>query len=173
MKKHLGMKSQDIVILLYIAQYCDGAFKLVDISEKLHISLSEVSESLNRSRIAKLIGKDKAVSKISLYEFLIYGLKFVFPVEPSAVTRGVPTSHSSSPLKEEIVQNTDNYVWPYSKGTKRGMGVTPLYKTVPEFATELVDLCELLALVDALRVGQIRESNLAVKFLKERIVKNA
>ena len=49
MKKHSGMRPQDIVILLKIATYGDNNWYMKDIANDLFISPSEVSESLNRS----------------------------------------------------------------------------------------------------------------------------
>lgn len=173
MKKHNGMKSQDIVILLYICQYKDGKYKVTDICNNLMISQSEVSESLNRSKIARLIGSDKFVYRKSFFEFLIYGLRVVFPVIPGAIARGVPTSHSAPPLSAEIVAGNENYVWQHAKGEIRGMIIEPLYKTVPNVCLKFPELHELLSLLDALRIGRIREINIAKNILKERLIDNA
>ena len=151
----------------------DGKYKVTDICNNLMISQSEVSESLNRSKIARLIGSDKFVYRKSLYEFLIYGLRVVFPVIPGAIARGVPTSHSAPPLSAEIVAGNENYVWQYAKGEIRGMIIEPLYKTVPKVCLKLPELHELLSLLDALRIGRIREINIAKNILKERLIDNA
>jgi hypothetical protein len=36
-------------------------------------------------------------------EFLIHGLKYVFPAYPGALVRGVPTAHSAEPLKGLLI----------------------------------------------------------------------
>lgn len=67
------------------------------------ISQSEVSESLNRSMEAGLIDESKKiVNRIALVEFLIHGIKYVFPQKPGAITRGVRTAHSAPPLDKKI-----------------------------------------------------------------------
>ena len=72
MKKHSGMRPQDIVILLRILSLQDKDWLSVDIARFLRISPSEVSESLNRSDIAGLIDKNrKNVNPNSIKEFLI------------------------------------------------------------------------------------------------------
>ena len=38
-----------------------------------------------------------------------YGIKYVFPVEPGALVRGIPTAHSASPIKDHILSGTDTY----------------------------------------------------------------
>jgi len=133
------------------------------------LSQSEVSESVARSKYAGLLDpKGKKVMKLALMEFLQYGIRYVFPQKPGPVVRGIPTSHSASPLKEEI-QSTENYVWPYAKGTVRGHSIIPLYVSVPEAVFKDEILYELLALVDALRVGRAREKEIAVVELKKRL----
>jgi len=161
------MSPLDIVILLKIVAYGDQPWFQKPLSEALGISQSEVSKSLNRSKYAGLLDyKGKIVMKLALMEFLQFGLRYVFPQKPGPVVRGIPTSHSASPLKEHI-QSTENYVWPYGKGTIRGHSIIPLYPSVPEAALKDKQLYELLSLVDALRVGRARERELAQIELKK------
>ena len=51
----------------------------------------------------------------------------------------------------------------------RGQGIAPLYESVPLAAAKDQQLYELLALVDALRVGRARERALAIGELESRI----
>lgn len=167
--KQQTMTPLDLVILLKIASYKGEPWFQQNLANALGISQSEVSKSLNRSKYAGLLALDgKMVMKLALFEFLQYGLRYVFPVKPGAVVRGVPTSHSASPLKEDI-QSTENYVWPYGKGTVRGHSIVPLYPSVPEAALKDANLHKLLALVDALRVGRARERQLAIQQLKKHL----
>lgn len=173
MKEHKGMKSQDVAILLFISHYCDGKYKVSQIADSLKISQSEVSESINRSNIAKLIDSgSKTVFRHGLYELLVYGLKFVFPVIPGHIVRGVPTSHSGPPLNGLISSSSDQFVWSYSKGVARGMLIKPLYRTIPVICNEFPEYYELLCLVDALRIGRAREVVIAREILKERLLGN-
>ncbi len=132
------------------------------------MSQSEISESVTRSKNTRLLAPNgKGVMKTVLM-FLQYGFRYVFPQKAGAVVRGIPTSHSASPLKEEI-SSLEVYVWPYAKGKIRGHEITPLYQSLPEAALKDPALHELLALVDALRVGRAREKELAIKHLKKRL----
>ncbi len=168
-EKQQIMSPYDIVILLKIVSYGNEPWFQKPLAEALGISQSEISKSLNRSKYAGLLAPNgKTVIRMALMEFLQNGLRYVFPIQPGAVVRGVPTSHSASPLKEEI-QSSEAYVWPYGKGTVRGHSILPLYPSVPEAALKDDKLYELLALVDALRVGRARERELAVKELKKRL----
>jgi len=163
------MKPQDVLLLLKIVSDNNPSWNQTPMSEAIGLSQSEVSEAVARCKYAGLLAPDgKTVMKMALLEFLQYGMRYVFPQKPGAVVRGVPTSHSASPLKEEI-QSTEAYVWPYGKGTVRGHSIVPLYPSVPEAALKDTKLHELLALADALRVGRARERELAVTELKKRM----
>jgi hypothetical protein len=84
--------------------------------------------------------------------------------------RGIPTAHGINPLKEQIVSAGEIYVWAYPQGTVRGVSIEPLYKAVPYAASQDQELYELLGLVDALRVGRVREQQLAADFLQQRLM---
>jgi hypothetical protein len=145
----------------------------IDIANSLQISASEVSEALNRCKIAKLIDNNKRKVHINSFkEFLIYGLKYVFPVEPGSIVKGIPTAHSAYPINEHIVSGRDVYVWKYAKGNQRGQSIDPLYKTVPATIQNNSLFYEFLVIVDTLRVGRVREIKIAIEELEKRF-KNA
>lgn len=169
MKKHSGMRPHDVVVLLKIASKQDTPWQMKDLATELGISASEVSESLNRSAFAGLIGKDKKrLMKLSILDFLEHGLRYVYPQVPGAKVRGVPTAHAAPPLVNEIV-SSEPYVWPYGEGTVRGESIEPLHPKVPEACLKDPDFYEYMALCDALRVGRAREKNLAMEELKKRL----
>jgi len=171
MRKHRGMRPQDIVVLLKILSMNDKQWKVMNLSVQLSISQSEISEALNRNKIAQLIDAEKRhVHRQSLVEFLIHGLRFVFPEQPGAIVRGMPTAHSAAPLKEFIQQSEDIFVWPDPNGEVRGQAIEPLYKTVPKAAKDDLQLYQYLALVDAIRVGRARERKLAEREIKQRVL---
>lgn len=163
------MKPQDVVLLLKIVSMDTSNWNQKPVSEELCVSQSEISESVARLKFAGLLAPDgKSVMKMSLMEFLEHGIKYVFPEKPGAVVRGMPTSHSAYPLKDEL-SSTEDYVWPHAKGTVRGHAISPLYKSVPDAAKKDASLYGLLTLVDALRVGRVREKQLACMYLKRRL----
>ncbi len=168
MKQHRGMRPQDVVILLKIVCVSDDVWRQKDIANDLSMSQSEVSEALNRSATSGLVEKNKQkVQRKALQEFLLHGLKYVFPAQPGPVVRGMPTAHSAAPLSELLHSERDVYVWPYSQGRLRGQAVEPLYPTVPQAADKDERLHRFLALTDALRVGNARGRKLAAEKLKE------
>jgi len=169
MKKHSGMRPHDIVILLKIAAKGRQSWLMKDLSYELGISASEISESLNRSVIAGLLSTDKKkIMKLSFLEFLQYGIRYVYPQQPGALVRGVPTAHSGPPLNKIIISD-EPYVWPSGKGTVRGQSVEPLYPKAVDAIENDAKLYQMLALVDAIRVGKTREKEIAFKELEKLI----
>jgi len=164
------MRPLDIVVLLKIIAYGDTPWLQQPMAVELGISQSELSKSMARSKYAGLLDESgKKVRCLALTEFLEHGIAYAFPQQPGPMVRGVPTSHSASPLLEQIKSDED-YVWPSAKGKIKGQAITPLYKSVPNAVLSDAKLYEMLALVDAIRVGSIREKKLAVSELKKRLL---
>ena len=174
MKKHNGMRPQDIAILLKIISLeknkeINNNWRNMDLATLLKISSSEISNSLNRSKIAQLIDSSKRhVAKKSLKEFLVYGLKYTFPVELGAIAKGIPTAHSASPINNSIISNGENFVWAYFKGTTKGQTIEPLYKALPKVVENDTLFYELMVITDTLRIGKNREIEIAIKELDKR-----
>jgi predicted transcriptional regulator len=169
MKKHSGMRPHDIVVLLKIAAKKDVPWLMKDLANELGISGSEISESLHRSSLAGLITKDKQqLMKLSILDFLEHGLRYVYPQQPGAKVRGVPTAHAAAPLSELILSD-EAYVWPYGEGKVRGESIEPLHPKVPEACLRDSEFYEYMALCDALRVGRAREKNQAIDILRKKL----
>lgn len=174
MRKHNGMRPQDIAVLLKLVLKEGTTWRYADLASELCISQSEVAEALGRCRIARLVDESKRkVFKNSLLEFLIHGFRYVFPVVPGALTRGIPTAHSAPPLLDYIISEEDAYVWPSPDGELRGQSIFPLYKNMVQAAQKDPEFYALLALLDGLRVGRAREFRLACEELTARIKKKA
>lgn len=166
MRKHNGMRPQDIVILLKIVVLNVENFQIIQLASSLQLSLSEISESLNRSFIANLIDhKKKKINKLNLLEFLEHGVRYVFPQSPGGLVRGIPTAHSHPFMKNKFISKVD-YAWPDNKGTTLGLLIEPFYAKQVEAVKADVTLYELLALIDVIRVGKVREVQAALKQLK-------
>lgn len=165
------MRPQDVPILLQMHLLGAGNWHYADIAAALQISPAEVSESLERSRLAGLTDSMKRrVMLQSLTDFLIHGIRYVWPAVAGSKTRGIATAHSALPLSQLIASSDDGYVWPDKNGTFRGESIAPLYKTLPSVVEKNQPLYELLALIDALRIGRAREIKLAQEELKKRLV---
>lgn len=165
-----NLKPQDVVILLKIIALGEKSWFHHTLAQEIGMSQSEVSQSLNRSRYAGLIDeRRKKVNKLAFTEFLLHGVAYAFPQQPGALVRGVLTAHTAEPLNK-IINANEKYVWPYAKGIDRGQAIEPLFSTVVEASLKDKELYELLTMVDALRVGRIREKEIAKKELEKRIL---
>jgi hypothetical protein len=170
MKKHNGMRPQDIVVILKIVLKRNNAWQMKDLSYELNISLSEISESIHRSVLAGLMAADKkTVLKQALLEFIKYGLKYVFPVKPGGIVVGLPTAHSTEILKKEI-SSKEVYVIPYFDGNAKGFEIEPLYANLPIACSKDPELCLVIGLIDCLRIGKNREVQLAHRELEKIIL---
>jgi hypothetical protein len=182
------VQSQDIVILLKLLslesqarQPClDGSassdpLALRSLEGALGISKTEISASLRRSVVATLAIKSNdrpKVNRRNLTEFVKHGLKYAFPIKAGAPQRGVATSFAAPMLEGQLVSSgADIHVWPYANGNQRGLSITPLFKSVPEAVLKDARLYELLALVDAIRLGNQREANLAQDIFEKRMAR--
>lgn len=167
MKAHNGMRPHDVVVLLKITSLQGQQWLNKDLSSQLYISFSEISESLNRSMIARLLSPDKRkVMKNALLKFIENGLSFVFSIEIGASVRGIPTGHSA-PLLKDFFISKEVYVWPHPQGKSRGEAISPLYPNQVKAAMEDEHLYGMLSLLDAVRIGKVRESEKALELLKD------
>jgi len=169
MKKHNGIRPQDIALLLAIASLRGKTWQMKHLSEMTGISRGEVSESINRSVFAGLISLNKHdIHKGAFLDLLEYGVRYIFPVHPGNIAMGFPTAISASPLNQQI-RSDISFVWPSNEGEASGFSIESLYESLPENAIHHQGFYELLALTDALRFGRIRERELAIQELKQRI----
>ena len=160
------MRPHDIVVLLKILSI-EGEWLNKDLAWSLNISSSEISESLNRSMISGLLSPDKRkVMKSAFIKFLQFGLRYVFPVEPGLIERGIPTGHSAPILKDYFL-STEKYVWPSRSGKERGYTIQPLYPNQVLAAGDDGLLYDMLALIDAIRIGKARECEKAIELLEQ------
>jgi hypothetical protein len=104
-------------------------------------------------------------------EFLIHAVKFSFPARWGPEVGGIPTAWAAEPLKDHLaVAGGLLPVWPYYKGTMRGLELKPLHPMVPDAAQADAELWRRLSLVDALRSNDSpRVMQLAEKLLGEEI----
>lgn len=166
------LRAQDILVLLKLASGGNVPWRQQDLAVALKLSQAEIHNTLRRSALAGLFEPEsRRVQRQALLEFLVHGLKYVFPAQLGGRARGVPTAWAAEPLVHKLVagDDDDRPVWAHADGKIRGASIEPLYKTAPEASLSDPKLHELLALVDAIRVGRARERKLAADLLKERL----
>lgn len=169
--EHNGMRPQDIVVLLKIIAMDQQGWQNKDLAAELFLSPSEISYSLHRSDAGRLIdySESKTVSRLALMEFIEHGLPYVFPATPGTIVNGVYTAHSH-PFMQKQFSSELNYAWPYSKGEVRGLAIKPLYPGQVKAALCDQKLYLMLALIDVIRVGRVREMKVAIEELKRQIL---
>lgn len=166
------LKPIDLLVALKILTI-DKHWTQMELASKLCISSSQVNSAIKVLVAAKLLliqGSRNLPIVNSLEEFVLYGVKYCFPVKVGELTIGIPTAHAAAPLSKELVNNTDPLpVWPYANGEARGLALEPLHKNVPKALHDFPDqeLFDYLVLIDALRIGRAREKNIATKLLQQ------
>lgn len=167
------MQSQDVVVALKLAlvRSWPGVARL---SESVGMSLSQVHRSLQRLSESRLyLESEKAIQRFHLVQFLVNGLPYVFPARLREVVRGIPTAWASPALQATplgaITPDALPPVWPDPEGVVKGPAVKPLHAAVPRVVQTDSDLYALLALVDALRVGRVRERQMAEAEIQKRL----
>ena len=163
-------KSLDVVVLLKLL-LSEEDKTYAELSKELGMSASEIHAAVRRSVDAGLIEfESRRPLRKPLEEYLLHGIRYAFPAKRGPVARGIPTAHAAPPLADQIGVDDLPPVWPDPEGRVKGYAVEPLYRSVPKAAKGDPQLYELLALVDALRIGRARERKLAEEELKKRLV---
>jgi hypothetical protein len=167
----MAIKSQDILVALNLCRKNEGLGSYAEKARKLGMSASEVHSAERRLSEARLFDADrKVIRKNAMLEFLVHGVPYVFAVSPGEWTRGVPTAWAAPVLVNKVSQgNQPPPVWPDPEGLLQGVTIKPLYSSVPKAVKDDPELYDLMALVDALRIGRVREKKLAEEELKSRL----
>lgn len=169
----IALKPQDVFVVLKLCSYDEGRPPLANVAVDLGMSPSEVHGAIKRAQASNLLRGSEMGERPNaqaILEFLVHGLKYVFPARRGEMSRGVATSYAAEPLRKEIARGSEPIpVWPYAEGKDRGVAFEPLYRTVPFAALRDARLYELLAIADALRDGRARERKLAEKELRRRL----
>jgi hypothetical protein len=167
------LKPQDLLALLKLVALGCGPWTYAALAADLGMSSSEVHAAVKRTLAARLATERNGMIMpvvSTLNEFIAHGVPYVFVPDRGELTRGLPTAHAASPLKEALASSTEPPpVWPDPEGNVRGMAFSPLYASAPKAARRDAKLYELLALVDAVRGGRARERAVALKMLDERL----
>lgn len=164
------LRGQDILVLVGLIGKPAGA-TTQEVADDVGLDLAVVHRAFGRLQAAQLILYDRRVQAAHAEEFLVHGLRYVFPPEYAGESRGVPTAWSVSPLRERFAsEGSSPLVWPHPQGGVRGIAVEPLHKAVPAAALADPDLHGRLAVVDALRIGDERQRREACEVLLSMLV---
>jgi IclR helix-turn-helix domain len=163
------LKGQDIVLLLQLIGEPEiGTTQRL--ADQLGLSAATTHRALHSLTAAGLYDRRRhRVPEAAAEEFLIHGVKYVFPAKRGSETRGVPAAWAAPPLVMKLADDSLPPVWPHAAGSRRGIALEPLHAVVPELALRDEQLWERLALVDAIRAGDARIRRLAERALIDRL----
>lgn len=154
----------DIPVALRLIEAPGQTF--TDLHTSLGISLSTAHTSVERLRKTKLLYADqRRINHTAFLEFLEHGIRYAFPAELGHLTTGVPTGYSGPILSHDFVA-AQPIVWPDPKGTVVGQSLIPLFPQAHELPARCPWTYEMLTLIDAIRMGRIRERDAAMKYLR-------
>ncbi|MFO7544437.1 MAG: hypothetical protein R6W77_02975 [Trueperaceae bacterium] len=161
------LRPQDLAVAVVLALPDMGTWTYASLADRLGLSASEAHAAVKRAGFAGLV-RGRHVDRHALFEFLEHGVRYAFFAVRGAPTRGVPTGAAAPPL-DALISVKDGPVWPSAEGSARGYALEPLYRSVPQAALRDRTIHELLALIDALRDGGVRERELAMRELRSRL----
>lgn len=135
------------------------------------MSASELHAAVSRLVTAGLIDQEKRRPKRkAALEYLLSGVPYAFPAIRGPLNRGMPTSFAAPVLADQLAASDDaKPVWPDAEGTILGYSIEPLHPSAPKAARQSREFYDVLALIDALREGRVRERQLAEDGLIRRM----
>jgi hypothetical protein len=142
------------------------------LAERTGIARSVVQRALKRLVVSGLVDERlRRVRVVQLEEFVVHGLRYVFPAVVAGESRGVATAWAAEPLLGRVSQPAGGLplVWPDALGAVRGLALVPLHPAVVVAARRDQALGELLVLADAIRVGDARLHGVAAELLGARV----
>jgi len=159
----------DLYVCLYLSRPTTDTPRFERVAEDLGIGVGTAHRSVGRLQASGLVLPSRTVQRRALLDVLLHAARHVYYVEPGGLTRGVRTADAAAPLASMMTPSDPPPVWPDPLGDSRGYSIKPLHESVPRAAKRDPELHALLALVDALRIGQARVRNLAATALRERL----
>lgn len=145
----------DIAVALRLVS---PAGTLVHLAHELAVVPSQVHAAMRRLDHAGLLRSGTRSTNVrALADFVVYGIRYVFPARRGALGVGIPTAYSAPPLATDI-DATDAVVWPAPGHPLAVQGFTmiPLYSSAPSLVDRSPSTYTLLTLVDAFRLGDPR-----------------
>jgi hypothetical protein len=172
-KRQWVLKPQDLAVSLKLVALKGLWIPYAPLAGQLYLSQFEVHAAVQRLIAARLVvDRDGKIgpSMAALRTFVVKGAPYAYPPVRGEITVGFPTAYGVSPLKEMVLFSQEMPpVWPHPEGPARGPALLPLYEKLPLAAISDPAYYELLALFDALRIGQAREREIASRLLEERL----
>ena len=171
--KQEALQPVDVLVCLKLSLPGNSDKSFKQLEEETGIHSATLHRAVGRAQDAGLLNSERKVYSSRLLGFLRNGVRHAFYVKRGSLARGMPTAYAAPPLDALMTPSREIPVWPDAKGEARGFAVVPLHPDAPTAARKDAELYELLALVDALRIGNARETKLAADLLEEHLAKVA
>ncbi len=167
------LKPQDLALGFKLVCLRGQKLSYPALAQALQLSPFEAHACMARLSASRLLTEVDGVPRLVMPAFrplVLQGAVYFFPPVRGEVTVGFPTAQGVEPLKSKVMFAEElPPVWPHPEGTTRGATLLPLYPKLPLAALKDPAFYELLALFDALRIGQARERELVRGMLEERL----
>lgn len=163
------LKSQDVVTALYLVlPETPTRMPYAKLAGALHMSVAETHASVGRLALGRLVDPiERKTWKYSLRNFLVYGIRHVFPFEIGGPCVGIAAAWLAPAFAGRILADITP-VWPCDgPGVIHGNSLTPLSPLVGKAAAANIGLHNLLGVADMLRGGSRREIQLAIAWLDQ------
>ena len=162
------IKGQDVLVAIKLLDPWEQS--MLSLGTQIGVSASQAHSSFLRLCAVGLVDQQRrATQRAHFLEFLVHAIKYMFPVSLVAQNQGIPTAHSAPPVKQKLVapKGAPVYVWPSKGGSLiAGIGVEPIYKTVPLVVRADARAYAILAALDSIRLGKARERETAAQVLE-------
>lgn len=156
-----SLRPLDVGVLLYLCFHPRSSYGAM--AEALGIGKSSAHVASARLAHSGLVSVGQLgiePNRGPALEFFQFGAPYAFPAHRIPKARGIRTGFSAPMLAGEMAGG-DALVWPSTLGTVVGAGVRPLFPGAVQISFRDPLLYEALSLIDALRVGDARERELA------------
>ncbi len=168
-----SLKPQDLAVAFKLVCLQGHRLPYAALAHALHMSPFEAHACIARLSASRLLTDVDGVPSLVMPAFralVLQGAAYFFPAVRGEVTVGFPTAHGVEPLRSKVLFADElPPVWPHAEGNTRGTSLLPLYPKLPLAAQADRPFYELLALFDALRIGQARERDIVRSLLEERL----
>lgn len=173
MKPMAAPKSIDLLVALKAHLWAEpGPWSFARLGATVGLSASQAHAAFRRLAASGLYRPaDRSLRVHAFVLFAAHGVPHVFPAPIGPTAVGMPTAHAAPPLRSQLV-HAEAYVWP-GEGRVPGRAVPPLHPSAPAAAAADADLYAALALIDAFRVGRVRERQLAVPAMPDLLERPA
>ena len=162
------IKGQDMIVLAALMTDDAHEASYAQLAKRARLSVSETHGAVRRLQDAALVDVNNNVRARNATEFLVHGLRYVFPLKMTQErSYGVPALYAAPLASGDFAYTGDAPVWKSPSGGVFGRVVEPLYPSAAEAAANDREIYDRLAAMDMLRGGRVRERAFAERKIEE------